>query len=274
MKTILISEIGENHYGRWDVCRGLVEESAANGATIAKFQTYTGEQWGKEHEFYEWFNGVSMPIDVHFEMQALCRQKGIGFLSSPFTVRAAKFLIETMGLSAVKIASGRVVHHDIFEYINSQSNQVKTIYLSTGGCSMEEIKAAVDQFDKIDQLYILHCVSQYPTDDENVNLRAMVTLKETFPQHGIGYSDHSVGINACLAAVVLGATVLEKHFTYSTKMPGDDHPGAMTPETLAEMVQQIERLEKMLGSPEKNRLKVEEDIIGALRHKLNEVDFD
>ena len=139
---------------------------------------------------------------------------------------------------------------------------------------MEEIKAAVDQFDKIDQLYILHCVSQYPTDDENVNLRAMVTLKETFPQHGIGYSDHSVGINACLAAVVLGATVLEKHFTYSTKMPGDDHPGAMTPETLAEMVQQIERLEKMLGSSEKKRLKVEEDIIGALRHKLNEVDFD
>jgi len=116
MKTIVISEIGENHYGRWDICRGLINESAAAGATIAKFQTYTGEQWGKDHKFYDWFKGVSMPEEVHFEMQALCKEKGIGFLSSPFTVRAATFLIEKMGLSAIKIASGRVVHHDLLDY--------------------------------------------------------------------------------------------------------------------------------------------------------------
>jgi len=273
MKTIVISEIGENHYGRWDICRGMIEESAAGGATIAKFQTYTGEQWGKDHEFYDWFKGVSMPKEVHFEMQELCKQKGIGFLSSPFTVRAATFLIEKMGLSAIKIASGRVVHHDLLDYVNSKSDQVKTVYMSTGGCSMDEITAAVKRFDRIEKLYLLHCVSQYPTDDENVNLRAMLALNEAFPQHGIGFSDHSLGIEACVAAVVLGAEVLEKHFTYSTKMPGDDHPGAMTPETLAEMVHRIERVEKMLGSPEKKLLKAEEGLIGALRHKLAEVDF-
>jgi N,N'-diacetyllegionaminate synthase len=273
MKTIIISEIGENHYGRWDVCRGMVEESAANGATIAKFQTYTGEQWGKDHEFYDWFKGVEMPEKVHFEMQELCKQKGIGFLSSPFTVRAARFLVEKMGLDAVKIASGRIVHHDLLDFVNSRSDQVKTVYMSTGGSSLDEISAAVSHLDKIEKLYLLHCVSQYPTEDQNVNLRTMVTIKEAFPQHGIGFSDHSLGIDACVVAVVLGAQVLEKHFSYSTKMPGDDHPGAMTPESLAEMVHRIERVEHMLGSPEVKVLDVERGLIGALRTTLKEVDY-
>ena len=101
----------------------------------------------------------------------------------------------------------------------------------------------------------------------------MLTLRDAFPAHGIGYSDHSRGIDACLAAVVLGAEVLEKHFSYSTKMPGDDHPGAMTPETLADMVQRIQRIETMLGSPEKVRLPAEANILDALRVKLTEVGF-
>jgi len=274
MKTIVISEIGENHYGRWDICRGLIEESAANGATIVKFQTYSGEQWGLDHEFYEWFKGVAMPEKVHFEMQELCKEKGIGFLSSPFTVKAAAFLIDEMGLEEIKIASGRIVHHDLLDYVNSKADQVKTVYMSTGGCSMDEIAAAVKRFEKIERLYLLHCVSQYPTDDENVNLRMMATLKQAFPQLAIGFSDHSLGIDACVAAVTLGAEVIEKHFTYSTKMPGDDHPGAMTPETLADLVHRIQRVEKMFGSPDKKLLDAEAGVIDALRHKLAEVDLD
>lgn len=274
MKTIVISEIGENHYGRWDICRGLVHESAVNGATIAKLQTYSGDQFGASHPAYEWFKGVSVPESIHREMQQACQQDGIGFLSSPFTVRAAAFLVDKLGLNAIKVASGRVVHHDMLDFIDSRSDQVKTVYMSTGGCSMAEITAAVKRFPHIEKLYLLHCVSQYPTDDANVNLRAMMTLRAAFVDHGIGYSDHSRGIEACVAAVALGAEVLEKHFSYSTKMPGDDHPGAMTPETLAEMVQRIERVETMLGSPEKKLLKAEEGIIDALRIKLAEVDFE
>jgi N,N'-diacetyllegionaminate synthase len=274
MKTIVISEIGENHYGRWDVCRGMVEESAANGATIAKFQAYTAEQWGKDHEAYEWFKGVEMPEKVNFEMQELCKQKGIGFLSSPFTARAATFLVEKMGLDAVKIPSGRIIHHDLLNCVNNMADRVKTVYMSVGGSSLDEINAAVKCLDKIDKLYLLHCVSQYPTDDENVNLRAMLALKEKFPQHGIGFSDHSRGIEACVAAVTLGAEVVEKHFSYSAKMPGDDHPGAMTPETLAEMVYRIKRVEKMFGSSEIKLLDVEKGVINDLRATLNELDYE
>ncbi len=273
MKTIVISEIGENHYGRWDICRGLVHESARNGATIAKFQTYTGEQFGESHPAYEWFRGVSMPESVHRDMQQACVQEGIEFLSSPFTVCASRFLIDTLGLAAIKVASGRVVHHDMLDFINSRADQVKTVYLSTGGCSMDEVRAAVKRLHRIENCYLLHCVSQYPTEDENVNLRAMLTLRAAFPDHGIGYSDHSRGIEACVAAVVLGAEVLEKHFSYSTKMPGDDHPGAMTPETLSELVARIGRVETMFGSPEKKLLPAEAPIIDALRVQLAEVGF-
>jgi len=274
MQTIVISEIGENHYGRWDICRGLVHESAINGATFAKFQTYTGEQFGQHHPAYEWFKGVTMPESVHREMQQACRDEGIEFLSSPFTVRAAAFLIDQLGLDAIKVASGRVVHHDMLDFIDSRFDQVKTVYMSTGGCSMAEVTAAVKRFSRVERLYLLHCVSQYPTDDVHVNLRAMLTLRAAFVDHGIGYSDHSRGIEACMAAVALGAEVLEKHFTYSTKMPGDDHPGAMTPETLAQLVRQIERVEVMLGSPEKRMLKAEEKTVEALRMRLAEVGFD
>jgi N,N'-diacetyllegionaminate synthase len=274
MKTIVMAEIGENHYGRWDVCRGMVEEAAANGATMAKFQTYTANQFGKDHEWYEWFQGVEMPEKVHFEMQELCREKGIEFLSSTFTIRSTDFLLDKMGLTSLKLASSRIVDHELLDYVNSRADQVKTVYLSTGGATLAEIHDAVDRLARIDSLSLLHCVSQYPTDDHNVNLRAIPTIKAEFPHLPIGYSDHSRGIEACLAAVALGAEVLEKHFTYHTCMPGDDHEGALTPETLRQLVEQVSRLEVMLGSDEKGPVTDETKALSQLRGKLLEVDFD
>jgi len=274
MKTILMAEIGENHYGRWDVCRGMVEEAAANGATIAKFQTYTADQFGKDHEWYEWFQGVEMPEKVHFQMQELCREKGIEFLSSTFTIRSTDFLLDKMGMTSLKLASSRIVDHELLDYVNSRADQVKTVYLSTGGATLPEIHDAVDRLARIDSLSLLHCVSQYPTEDHNVNLRAIPTIKAEFPHLPVGYSDHSRGIEACLAAVALGAEVLEKHFTYHTCMPGDDHEGALTPETLRQLVEQISRLEVMLGSDEKGPVADETKALSQLRGKLLEVDFD
>ena len=274
MKTIVIAEIGENHYGRWDVCLGMVEEAAAHGATIAKFQTYTADQFGKDHQWHEWFQGVEMPPEVHFEMQALCHEKGIEFLSSTFTVRSTMFLVDKMGLDALKLASSRIVHLDLLDYVNSRADQVNTVYLSTGGSTLGEIREAVKHLQRIENLYLLHCVSQYPTDDANVNLRAMRTIKDEFPEYCIGYSDHSRGIEACLAAVALGAEVVEKHFTYHTRMPRDDHAGAMTPEMLGQLVRQITRLEVMLGSSEKCPVPDEQKALSALRVKLHEVDFE
>ena len=126
-----------------------------------------------------------------------------------------------MGLAELKIASSRIVHLDLLDYVNSRADQVKTLFLSTGMATLDEVREALAHLDRIEKLYLLHCTSQYPTDDENVNLRAMVTLNNEFPEYGIGFSDHSRGIDACLAAVALGAQVLEKHFTYHTQLPGD-----------------------------------------------------
>ena len=274
MKTIVIAEIGENHYGRWDICRAMVEEAAANGATIVKFQTYTADQFGKDHQWYEWFKGVEMPPEVHFEMQALCGEKSIEFLSSTFTVRSTVFLVDKMGLETLKLASSRIVDVDLLDYVNSRADQVKTVFLSTGGSTLAEIRQAVKHLDRIKNLCLLHCVSQYPTDDSNVNLRALQTIKNEFSEHRIGYSDHSRGIEACVAAIVLGAEVLEKHFTFNTRLPGDDHAGAMTPEMLSDLVRRIDRLEVMLGSSKKAPAEDEQKALSALRGKLHEVGFD
>ena len=274
MKTKLIAEIGENHYGRWDVAKGMVREAAVNGATYAKLQTYTAEQFGKDHRWYTEFKSVEVPEDVHFELQEECREEGIEFLSSSFTISSTRFLVEKMGLTALKVASGRIPHLDLLDDINDRADRVKTVFLSTGGSTMDEIHAAVERLNKIEKLYLLHCISQYPTDDEHVNLRMMLDIRREFPQHGIGFSDHSRGNDACLAAVALGAEVLEKHFTYHVNMPGDDHAGGMTPEMLADMVTRIGRLETMLGSDKKAPVEAEQLALSALRIQLGEIDFD
>ena len=274
MKTVLIAELGENHYGRWDVCRGMVEEVAAGGATVAKFQTYTANQFGSDHKWFDWFRGVEMPEEVHFEMQQLCGELGLTFLSSTFTRRSTDFLVDRMGLRALKLASSRIVDFELLEHVNDRSEQVDTVYVSTGGSTLEEISAAVQCLGSIENLSLLHCVSQYPTEDPNVNLLAIRAMQAEFPGIPIGYSDHSRGIEACLAAVALGATVLEKHFTYHTRMPGDDHQGALTPESLTELVGQVTRLETMLGHQEKTPMPDEQKALSQLRGKMLEVDFD
>lgn len=274
MNTIVIAEIGENHYGQWDVCRGMVEEAAANGASYAKFQTYTAEQFGTDHIWYEEFKKVEMPETVHLAMQTLCQQRQIGFLSSTFTQRSTAFLVDRMGCSELKLASSRVTDAALLAYVNSRADQVQRVYLSTGMSTLEEVKQGVKQLGQIEELYLLHCTSQYPTEDENVNLRAMLTLKQTFPEYPVGYSDHSRGLTACLAAVAMGAEVLEKHFTYHVRMPGDDHEGALTPETLKTLVQELERLERMLGTQKKIPVAAEEKALKALRVEMQEVGFD
>ena len=272
MKTIVIAEIGENHYGNWDLCRAMVEKVAQGGATYAKFQTYKAEEFGLDHAWYDEFKKVEMPTDVHFEMQALCEKVGVGFLSSAFTLGSVRFLIDRMGMDTVKLASSRVADTKLLDYVNSRADQVKTVHLSTGMATLEEVRAAVDCLGGIGELFLLQCTSQYPTEDTSVNLRAMLTLRDAFPDHGIGFSDHSRGIDAVLAAVAMGAQVIEKHFTFHTAMPGDDHEGAFTPETLAEFTGRVARLETMLGSETKAPVPAEKQSVANLRVAMKEVE--
>ncbi len=274
MNTILIVEIGENHFGRWQLAKDMIHRAAEAGGSFAKFQTYTAEQFGRDHQWYDEFKTVEVPEAMHFELQAECKAAGIAFLSSSFTRRSTRFLVDKMGLTQLKIASSRIPHHQLLKDINGRADQVKTVYLSTGGSTIEEIRAAVACLDRIENLYLLHCISQYPTDDHAVNLRMMLDIKRHFPDHGIGYSDHSRGIEAVCAAVALGAQVIEKHFTYHVDMPGDDHAGAWTPQTLAETRRRIERIETMLGEDRKAPVETEKKALDALRVKLAEVDFE
>jgi len=139
---------------------------------------------------------------------------------------------------------------------------------------LDPVRIGFVGIERIENLYLLHCVSQYPTEDSNVNLRALRTMKDEFSEYKVGYSDHSRGIEACLAAVALGAEVIEKHFTFHTRLPADDHAGAMTPETLHQLVEGIQRLEVMLGSSGKAPMFGEQGALSALRVKLHEVDFE
>jgi len=250
-KTTLIAEIGENHYGNMQLARSMVVAAADHGAHVVKFQSYRGEDTAPDDPEREWFKQVELSDEMHFELKELAESKGVRFLSSPFNMERTRFLVEQLGLKEIKIASGMLRHLKVLDYLNSKADVVETIYMSTGLATLEEIRDSLSHLKDIRRVVILHCVSCYPTDDEDANLRAITTLQREFPEYEIGYSDHTRGIEACVAAVALGATVLEKHFTYNVLMPGDDHAGGMTPADLAELAHRVERIEKMLGTGQK-----------------------
>jgi len=258
-KTTLIAEIGENHLGNMDMARRMVVTAAEHGARIVKVQSFRGADTAPDDPEREWFKQVELPDSMHFELQKLAQEHGSRLLSSPFTVERARFLVEQLGLAEIKGASGTLRHLPILNYLNGRADVVHTVYMSTGLASLEEIRDCLSRLDKIRRVVIMHCVACYPVEDGDANLRAISTLRREFPEHEIGYSDHTRGIEACLAAVALGATVLEKHFSFNVLMPGSDHAGAMTPQDEAELVRRLERLETMLGTGEKAPCAKEKD---------------
>jgi N,N'-diacetyllegionaminate synthase len=216
-----------------------------------KTQSFFGEDTASDDPEREWFRQVELSDQMHFELKKLALDKGVRFLSAPFNVERARFLVEQLRLTEIKVASGTLRHLPILDYLNSRADVVDTIYMSTGLATLEEIRDSLSHLKDIRRVVIMHCIACYPADDEDANLRAITTLGQEFPGHEIGFSDHTRGIDACVAAVALGATVLEKHFTFNVLMPGDDHAGGMTPQDEAELVRRLTHVEKMLGTGEK-----------------------
>ena len=250
-KTTIIAEIGENHLGNMDMARRMLVTAADHGAHIVKFQTFRGADTSPDDIEHEWFKQVELSDEMHFELKKMAEEKGVRFLSSPFTVERTRFLVEQLGLTQIKVASGTMRHLPILGYLNGKADVVDTVYMATGMATLDEIRDSLSRLKNIKRVVVMHCVASYPVEDEDANLRVLATLKREFPEYEIGYSDHSRGIDACVAAVALGATVLEKHFTFNVLMPGDDHAGGMTPQSQAELVRRLEHVEKMLGSGEK-----------------------
>ena len=264
-RTLIIAEIGENHVGDWDRARRMIEEAAAAGADVVKFQSYRGRDVSPEDPEREWFGQVELPDPLHFELRDLARRCGVEFLSTPFTLERARFLCEKVGLTSLKIASSEMLNIPLLDYADRRA---KKVYLSTGMSEPGEIREAVGRLSHVEELTVMHCVTQYPLQDEDAHLRAILVLAEMFPSCRIGYSDHTVGSEAPLLAVALGATVIEKHFTLDKSLPGTDHVLSATPEELKRLVASLRRAEKLLGEKKKQPIRQELLIRDQVRQRF------
>ena len=246
--TIIIAEIGENHLGNMDMAKVMIDYAADAGADIVKFQSYRGADVRDDDPERDWFSEVELSDEMHHELKAHAEGQGVEFMSSPFTIERARLLCEGLGLKKIKIASSEMTNHRLLDYVNDYA---EVVFLSTGMANIEEIAESLGHLSNVKDVYILHCVTAYPCEDADANLLAIQDLKKAFPDYKIGFSDHTIGITAPIAAVALGARVIEKHYTLAKTLPGTDHILSVTPDEFREMVKEIQRMELMLGSPEK-----------------------
>ncbi len=258
-RTLIIAEAGVNHNGSLETALRLVEEASHAGADIIKFQTfradalvtkkakmahYQAKNLGKQESQYVMLKRLELSADNFMKIHTSCKQKGIGFLSTAFDLESITELT-AMDMSMWKVPSGEITNQP---YLEAISKTGQPILLSTGMSTMEEISEAlgVIQQNGNQQVTLLHCTTEYPAPYDEINLMAMQAMKERF-QLPVGYSDHSAGIEVAIAAVALGATVIEKHFTIDRNLEGPDHKASLDPSTFSSMVSSIRNIEAAMG---------------------------
>ena len=289
-RILIIAEAGVNHNGSLELAKKLVDTAKECGADIVKFQTaklsslvsksapmaeYQKENTGKEESQKDMLSKLLLPFEDYRILADYCNKVGIRFLSTPFDVESIDFLEPLLDIW--KVPSGEITN---YPYLVKIAKTKKDIILSTGMCTMTEVEDAVKVLkdNGCGKLTILHCTTNYPTPMEDVNLKAMLSLKERFGCD-VGYSDHTRGIEIPIAAAALGATVLEKHFTLDRNMEGPDHKASLEPEELRDMVLAVRNIEKALGDGTKepteaelkNRLVARKSIIAARDIRKGEI---
>lgn len=262
MKTIIIAEAGVNHNGDINLAKQLIEVASKSGADYVKFQTFKTELViskdaekadyqkdntdNKESQF-EMAKKLELDKEAHIELIKHCKAKGIKFLSTPFDLESIDLLFG-LGVKLYKIPSGEITN---YPYLRKVAQKQLPIIMSTGMANLSEIEQALDiLLDnglKRNVITILHCNTEYPTPIHDVNLNAMLTIRDAFKVN-VGYSDHTLGIEVPIAAVALGATVIEKHFTLDKTMEGPDHKASLEPNELKAMVKAIRNIELAMGS--------------------------
>lgn len=261
MKTIIIAEAGVNHNGDMDKAGQLIAAAASAGADFVKFQTFKAEKLatrsakkadyqlaatGEAESQFEMLRKLELSVEQHEFLISECRQHGIGFFSTAFDTDSFDMLVE-MGLDQVKIPSGELTNLPLLRYMTRLGMPVM---LSTGMATLGEIEAALDAIEQAGTprhlVTVLHCTTEYPAPMADVNLRAMISMKAALGVE-VGYSDHTPGIEIPVAAVALGARVIEKHFTLDRTLPGPDHQASLEPHELAAMVDAIRNVEVALG---------------------------
>jgi len=277
--VFIVAEAGSNHDHNLRQAKKLIDVAANASVDAVKFQTFSADKIvakvapkagymkkvSEKESVHEIFKRIELPREWHPELAKHAKRRGLIFLSSPFDEEAVDFL-DGLGVPAFKVASGELTNLPFIEYIAKKG---KPMIVSTGAATMAEIKEAISTIKRAgnDKIVLLQCTANYPAAEEDANLLAINTLRQKF-RLPVGYSDHTLGIAAPLAAVVLGAVMIEKHFTLSKKLLGPDHFYALEPSELKAMVDGIRAVEKLLGSPIKRPAKAEEEIRRLARRSI------
>lgn len=258
--VIVIAEAGVNHNGSFELAKKMVDAAKESGVDYVKFQTfnpkklvskyaekaeYQKKTTGSDETQLQMLQKLTLTEDNFLSLRDYCKEVGIGFISTPFDLDSIAFL-ETFDMDFWKVPSGEVTN---LPYLEAIARTKRKVVMSTGMCDMNEIQDAMEVLEKngTTEITLLHCNTQYPTPYEHVNLSAMSTIKDTLHKE-VGYSDHTQGIEVPIAAVAMGATVIEKHFTLDKNMEGPDHKASLDPTELKQMVSAIRNIEKAIGS--------------------------
>lgn len=261
-KVIIIAEAGVNHNGDIQIAKKLIDAAVEAGVDYVKFQTFKADSLvsksakkatyqsvninDDDDSQYTMLKNLELSHEDHLELMAYCSERNINFFSTAFDVEGVKYLND-LGLSFFKIPSGEITN---YPYLKSVALCKKPVIMSTGMCSEKDIENALQVLFKFglskEMISILHCNTEYPTPMKDVNLKAMLSIKEKF-QTQIGYSDHTLGIEVPVAAVALGAQIIEKHFTLDKTLPGPDHVASLEPHELKEMVLAIRNIEMAIS---------------------------
>jgi len=267
MRTIFIAEIGENHLGDIRAAKDLIKNAAYAGADYVKFQSYTQNTFQQSDPEYDWFKKVALSNEAHIELMETARRNNVRFLTAPFDMERARFVCEELKLTEIKVASAMLLNFKMLDYFNSIG--VETLFISTGMAVLPEIEQSLQYLRNIPHIYLLHCVTQYPCSDNEANLRAITALQQRF-NLPVGYSDHTIGIDACVSAAALGAIVIEKHFTFDKSCTeGTDHILSATPDDFKDMVAKIRRVELFLGDGNKKPSHGERQIMDFVRNRFS-----
>ena len=280
--TYIIAEAGVNHDGLIENAFRMIDVAARTGVDAVKFQSFKTENYvtktaikaeyqiqttGVGESQFEMIKALELTEDNQYQIKEYCDKKGIEFLSSPFDFWGIDFL-DGMGLQKLKIPSGEINNLPYLEKIGALN---KKIILSTGMSNMQEVAFALDLLTDVgtnkNNITILHCNTEYPTPMEDVNLKAMLSIRDELGV-AVGYSDHTLGIEIPVAAVALGASVIEKHFTLDRTLPGPDHAASLEPDELKAMVKAIRNIEKALGDGVKNPSLSEINNISLIRKSI------
>jgi len=280
-KVFVIAEAGVNHNGDIEVAKNLIDVAADSRADAVKFQTFVAQKLVTRQSMLAPYQAdpaspkgqlsllekLELSYEDHVSLMDYCRAKGIEFLSTPFDLHSLS-LLERLGMSTIKIPSGEITNLPLLRALGRGD---KKIILSTGMSTMQEIKQALHVLYSSgveqEKTTVLHANTAYPTPACDVNLFAMKSMKDEL-NIAVGYSDHTLGIGVSIAAVALGATVIEKHFTLSRAMKGPDHKASLEPGELKLMVKEIRNVEQCLGSSVKSPTPSEQENISVVRKSI------